>query len=152
MAKATLETLAEKAEAAQAALDAAEQERVDELLGTINDNAAAVVELQNESIAAQNELQAMGYRVTNVGGGKKQAKGSGGPRQKNSQPLYVFIQNAVEANPGGMSLGEIEEAVVAAGYKTTAADLKRNIAQCISQGPAKEIVEAKTRGVYTLIK
>lgn len=63
-----------------------------------------------------------------------------------AKPLGQYIQQVLAGAPGGMSVASLEEAVIAAGYKTKAESIYNPILKVIRKGGYVKV----TRGVYAL--
>lgn len=111
-------------------------------------------ELLRERSKLESQLERLDRQIATldgaaVGGTNGHSGGVGG-RPRNEKSLVTVLEEVLAKSPKGMAVGDIVEAVQAAGYKSSSAKFRGIVNQTlIKEGKTFQAVE---RGVYSLKK
>ncbi|MEZ6049012.1 MAG: hypothetical protein R3C11_26240 [Planctomycetaceae bacterium] len=101
--------------------------------------------LRSDLDAVESELESLG-----VGSSSNRSRLVGRPRVKNKLPLHKAVYQTLEESPEGLSLVDLEEKVLATGYKTKAANFGNVLYQCLYNRPKLFRKDPKT-GNYKVV-
>lgn len=102
---------------------------------------------QREKIAK--ELRGIDAEIAKISGGDVAVGGGRGTRARNDRPLPVYMEEVMAKNGKPMRVGEIVDAVKAAGYKTTSPAFKNIVNQQLIK--ERKRFTAVERGLYALV-
>lgn len=75
------------------------------------------------------------------------AKRRGAPvqRAQNAKSLKKYVEEVLAANKKGLTIGEIQEAVLSSGYTTNSANFKNTLYQCLYHNEKTFVLDKKTK-------
>ncbi|HEX8912186.1 MAG TPA: hypothetical protein VF796_07480 [Humisphaera sp.] len=130
-----------------------------ELQRILNDRQKQLNKLVRKREKAQRTVDAIDAEIAKLsggefavggggGGGNGRAGGGRGSRARNDRPLPDYIEDAMKAHGKPMRVGEIVDAVRAAGYKSNSAAFKNIVNQQLIK-ERKRFAQVE-RGIYGL--
>ncbi len=67
-------------------------------------------------------------------------------RAQNEKSLKTYVEEALTASKKGMTISEIQEAVLKSGYVTNSANFKNTLYQCLYHNDKTFVLDKKTKG------
>lgn len=89
-------------------------------------------------------------KILDLGGslsGRK-VQGRRGPRVKNEKPLWGYVEDILGRSKRGLTIDELEQKILASGYKTNSSNFRNVIYQCLYH--AEQVSHDSTTGRYIL--
>ena len=114
-----------------------------ELKSLIADRRKRMIELKREHTKATKRLAQIEHEMDNLGG----AGGHKGIRPRNDKNLVDLMQEVMEKKGEPMRVGDITDAVQAAGYRSSSANFKGIVNQTLIKDKR---FKAASRGLYQL--
>lgn len=102
----------------------------------------------NSEIAAAEGTSGSGRgRLSHFSRAAAVAKRRGVPvqRAQNAKSLKKYIEEVLAANKKGLTIGEIQEAVLTSGYTTNSANFKNTLYQCLYHNEKTFVLDKKTK-------
>lgn len=125
-----------------------------ELQRILTDRKKQLDKLMKRRDKAQSRLDAIDAEIQKVSGGvglpDGRGGGAGGTRARNDRPLPDFIEEVLAKNGKPMKVGEIVDAVQAAGYRSNSKSFKNIVNQQLIK--ERDRFKQVDRGVYGLTK
>ena len=121
----------------------------------LNQQRSKKKELLRERIKLQTQLEKLDRQIAGLDGGGGGGGGSGagytsGGRARNEKSLVAVLEDVLEKHPKGLGVGEIVDAVQAAGYKSGSPNFRGIVNQTLIK--EKKRFGAVSRGIYSLKK
>ena len=117
----------------------------------LNQQRSKKKEMMRERASLQAQLEKLDHKIAGLDGGAGGfAMATSGGRARNEKSLVATLEEVLEKNPKGMSIGEIVTAVQAAGYKSSSPNFRGIINQTLIK--ERKRFAAVSRGTYAIIK
>lgn len=119
----------------------------------LNQQRSKKKELMQERAKIQSQLEKIDRQIASLDGGAGGGGGSTGgtgSRPRNEKSLVAVLQEVLEKQPKGLSVGDIVDAVTNAGYKSSSPNFRGIINQTLIK--EKKKFHAVERGVYAMKK
>jgi hypothetical protein len=117
----------------------------------LNDRKRQLEKLKKKRAKAQAKVDAIDAEMSKVAGGVLNLGGRGvGSRARNDKPLPDYIEDVLGKNGKPMKVGDIVDAVLAAGYKSNSKSFKNIVNQQLIK--ERKRFNQVDRGLYGLLK
>jgi hypothetical protein len=123
---------------------------ISELERMLSDNRSALQKLRKQRAEAQRRVDAIDREIGKLDGGMGGGRGGrGGGRARNGMSLVASLEAALKKGEP-MSVGDIVDAVQAAGYRSSSANFRGIVNQTLIK--EKKRFSSPSRGMYQLKK
>jgi hypothetical protein len=121
-----------------------------QLENALNNRRAQLNQLMKERNRAQQKLDTIERQISRLAGrGMSNGGGGGGGRVRNPASLVATMENILKGASKPMPVGDIAEAVLKTGYKTTSANFRGIVNQTLIK---EKQFSSAGRGLYQLKK
>lgn len=128
---------------------------VADLQKLLNDRQSQLTSLEKRRKRLQKELDVVERRIDELEGrggtpGRRRTTRRGVKRPNNVQSLHAYVKETLGKNRAGLSLEDLANSVLGAGYKTNSSNFKNVLYQCVYN--SKEVKHDDKSGTYKLVK
>lgn len=122
---------------------------ISQLETMLRNRRAKLTQLMRERKAAQQRLDKIDRQISSIDGKAFSGGGAGGGRMRNATSLVATMESVLRGSSKPMKVGDIVEAVLKTGYRTTSANFRGIVNQTLIK---EKQFSSAGRGLYQMKK